>query len=340
MDGNSIALFALNASKKFGEKVAAALDVELSNHEERNFGDGEHKSRSLVNVRNKRVFVIYSLFEEPGMSVNDKLCRLLFFTGALKDASAAEVNLIIPYLCYARKDRKTKPRDPVTTRYVATLMEAVGVDRILTIDVHNLQAFQNAFRIRTEHLEAQNLLAHHFAKTVGHEKLAVLSPDLGGLKRAEKFAHSLHLALDKEISFAVMEKRRSMGIVSGSTEIFGDVKDKTVIIVDDLISSGTTLARAANACKAAGAKYILAAATHGAFVESANRALREQAIDKVVITNSIPPFQLDQELLDEKIHILDLAPLFAEAIQRIWQGRSITELLAYDLPAVILEEDL
>jgi ribose-phosphate pyrophosphokinase len=132
------------------------------------------------------VFVIQSLYGEPGESVNDKLSRLLFFAGALRDASAGRVTVMAPYLCYARKDRKTQTRDPVTTRYVASLFEAVGVDRVVTIDVHNLAAFQNAFRCRTEHLEARPLFARHLAKTCADDDLVVLSPDVearSGLRR-------------------------------------------------------------------------------------------------------------------------------------------------------------
>ena len=148
-------LFALNSSRDFGKSVAGELGLSLSLHEEREFEDGEHKIRSLENVRNEEVFVIHSLYSDTTESVNDKLCRLLFFIGSLKDASAKKVIVVVPYLCYARKDRKTKPRDPVTTRYVARLFEASGADSIITMDVHNVQAFQNAFRVPTENLEAR-----------------------------------------------------------------------------------------------------------------------------------------------------------------------------------------
>lgn len=338
MDAHDILLFALNASREFGEGVARPLEMQLSEHEERDFGDGEHKSRPLVNVRNKHVFVIHSLYGEPGMSVNDKLNRLLFFVGALKDAAAAEVTIVAPYLCYARKDRKTKPRDPVTTRYVAALMEAVGAGRILTIDVHNLQAYQNAYRIQTEHLEARHLFARYFADRVGKETVAVLSPDLGGIKRAEGFRDALGEALGREIPFATMTKERSEGEVSGDTAIYGEVEGKTVIIIDDLISSGTTLARAAGACKKAGAKKVYAAATHGAFTEQANAVLAEDVLDKVVITNTIPPFRLEKGIRADKVEVLDAAPLFGEAIHRIWEGEPLTELLRSSLPEVVFND--
>lgn len=184
-------VFALQASRDFGEKVCAVAGVSLSAHEEREFEDGEHKTRPLVNVRNRDVYVIQSLYGDQQQSVNDKLCRLLFFLGALRDASAGRVTAVVPYLCYARKDRKSKPRDPVTTRYVAALFEAVGTGRVVTLDVHNLAAFQNAFRIRTDHLEARGLFVDHFAPLVQSEEIVVVSPDAGGVKRAEDFRQAL-----------------------------------------------------------------------------------------------------------------------------------------------------
>jgi ribose-phosphate pyrophosphokinase len=177
--------------------VSAKLGVPLSPHEEREFEDGEHKARPLVNVRGNDVFVIESLYGDPRHGVNDKLARLLFFLGALRDASAGRVTAVVPYLAYARKDRKTKPRDPVTTRYLAALFEAAGIDRIVVMDVHNLAAYQNAFRCASDHLEARPLFVRHFASRVetGKEELVVLSPDAGGVKRAEIFRQHLERSL-------------------------------------------------------------------------------------------------------------------------------------------------
>jgi ribose-phosphate pyrophosphokinase len=328
-------IFALNNSREFGEKVVEKLDTTLCRHEEREFEDGEHKSRALENVRNRDVFVIQSLYGEPGASVNDKLCRLLFFVGALKDASAASVTVVTPYLCYARKDRKTKPRDPVTTRYVAAMMESVGVDRIFSIDVHNLQAYQNAFRCQTDHLEAKNLFVGYFAPLVEKEEVVVLSPDTGGAKRAEAFRQALAEATKKEIGFGFLAKQRSMGVVSGSTNIHGNVTDKTVIIMDDLISSGTTIIRAAEACKAQGARKIYAVVTHGAFTSKANEILRNEALEKLVITNTIPPLQLSKSLLNRKVKVLDISPVFAAAINRIHHGESLLDIVNRDLESIV-----
>jgi ribose-phosphate pyrophosphokinase len=213
MNHREIAIFAPGLSREFGEKVSAHLGVPLSAHEEREFEDGEHKIRPLINVRGKDVFVIQSLYGDDRQSVNDKLCRFLFFLGALRDASAERVTAVIPYLCYARKDKKSKPRDPVTTRYVAGLFEAMGVDRVVTLDVHNLAAFQNAFRIRADHLEAKRLFVEHFIPLARQEEIVVVSPDVGGVKRAEDFRQTFSNALDRPIHGAFMEKYRSEGVV-------------------------------------------------------------------------------------------------------------------------------
>ncbi|HLE68119.1 MAG TPA: ribose-phosphate pyrophosphokinase [Vicinamibacteria bacterium] len=324
----NLQLFSLEAGHELGKNVSEKLGVPLSPHEEREFEDGEHKARPLVNVRGNDVFVIESLYGDSGHSVNDKLARLLFFLGALGDASAGRVTAVVPYLAYARKDRKTKPRDPVTTRYLAALFEAVGIDRILVMDVHNPAAYQNAFRCRSDHLEARPIFVRYFASLaeIGKGELVVLSPDAGGVKRAESFRQHLERVLGTGIRNAFMEKQRSGGVVSGET-LVGAVEGRTVIVIDDLISTGTTLLRAAQACRKLGARKVFAAATHGIFVGDSNRVLAEPAVDEILVTNTVPPFRLDPKLLEEKVRVLDAAELFAEAITRIHGGGSLVELL-------------
>lgn len=319
-------LFALDASRPYGERVASALGLPLAGHEEREFEDGEHKARPLENVRGRDVYVIHSLYGEPGMSANDKLVRLLFFIGALKDASAARVTAICPYLAYSRKDRRSKPRDPVSSRYVAQLFEAVGTDRMVTLDVHNLAAYQNAFRIPAEHLEARGLFVAWFAARLQDENLVVVSPDAGGVKRADALRDSLARALGRPVGAAFMEKRRSEGVVSGEA-VVGEVAGSTALIVDDLISSGTTLARAATACRKRGARRVFAAASHGMFTGTAGTVLADRALEKVLVTDSIPPFRLPPAMIASQVEVLDTAPLFAEAIRRLHGGGSLVELL-------------
>jgi len=319
-------VFALNASRGFGDAVAGALGIALSAHEEREFEDGEHKTRPTVNVRNRDVFVIQSLYADSKQSVNDKLVRLLFFLGALKDASAAQVTAVVPYLAYARKDAKTQTRDPVTTRYVAQLFESVGTDRVVTMDVHNLSAFQNAFRLRTDHLEAAKLFVAHFAALVGKEsRITVVSPDIGGMKRAERFRQVLARSLGREPAIAFLEKARAKGVMRTGL-LVGDVAG-SAIIIDDLISTGGTLRNAAVACRESGATKVYAAATHGVFVGDARRLFSGEELDQVVVTDTIPPFRLVPELVGDKLVVLSAASMFAEAIRRVHEGGSLVELL-------------
>ena len=254
------------------------------------------------------------------------ICEKSLFIGALRDASAGCVTAVIPYLCYARKDRKSQPRDPITIRYVASLFEAVGTNRVLTLDVHNLAAFQNAFRCHTDHLEAKSLFVRYFAPLVRNEEVVVVSPDMGGIKRAEQFRQALANATGKTVSNAFMEKYRSKGVVSGET-IVGEVKDKVALIIDDLISTGGTILRTASACRQLGAKHVYVAASHGVFVGVANEVLANAALDKVIVTNTIPPFRLNPEIAGSKLEILDAAPFFAAAMTRIHTGGSIVALL-------------
>jgi ribose-phosphate pyrophosphokinase len=321
-----LSLFALNASREFGERVAGALGIALAPHEEREFEDGEHKARPLESVRGRDVFVVASLYGDDRQSVNDKLVRLLFFVGALRDASAGRITAVIPYLCYARKDRRSKSRDPVSTRYVAALLETVGADRVVTLDVHNLAAYDNAFRIRADHLEARRLFVEEFVPRIGSEPVVVVSPDVGGVKRAEAFRQSLSRRLGREASGAFLEKYRSAGVVSGEA-VVGDVEGRIAIILDDLISTGGTIARAVAACRSRGARAVYAAATHGIFVGEAGRMLAEPGLERLVITDTIPPFRLDPALVRGKVTVLDTAPLFAEAIRRIHTGGSVVELV-------------
>lgn len=326
MNNQELCLFALDASRDFGAEVARHLGLPLSPHEERNFDDGEHKSRPLANVRGRDVFVVQSLHSDAAQSVNDKLCRLLFFIGALKDASAASVTAIVPYLAYARKDQKSKPRDPVTTRYVAGMFEAVGTDRVVTLDVHNLAAFQNAFRCATDHLRADGLFVQHFAPLLQGGEAVVVSPDAGGIKRAERFRQRLAAALGRPVAAAFAEKHRSGGVLSGEL-IVGDVQGRCAIILDDLIGTGSTIARTVTACRSLGATSVYAAASHGLFVGDAAQLLADDALTGIVVTDTVPPSRLGEGKARAKLTLLSSAQLFAQAIRRIDAGGSIVELL-------------
>ncbi len=321
-------LFALNASTGLGARVAAALDCPVAAHEEREFEDGEHKARPLDDVAGRDVYVVHSLHGEPGDSANDKLCRLLFFIGALKDAGAARVTAVTPYLCYARKDRRTKPNDPVTTRYIGAMFESMGVDCVMTLEVHSPTAFENAFRCRTVALTGTPLFVDHVKTNFSGEKLAVVSPDAGGMKRAEMLRVALENALGKPVGKGLAEKHRSSGVVSG--ELFaGDVAGATALIVDDLISTGGTLLRTARTVRAAGAKKVIALVTHGLFMHGSAEVIADPALDGVVVSDAVPPFRLEHPESNGKLTLLPSAPLLAQAIMRLHENRSFTDLMVF-----------
>lgn len=308
-------LFALNATGELGAEVAQLLNVDLAAHEEREFEDGEHKSRPLVDVRGHACFVIQSLSAEPNHSGNDKLLRLLFFAAALRDHGATHVTAVVPYLAYGRKDRQTKPGDPVTTRYVAQLFEAMHVDALITLEAHNVAALQNAFRIPTLHLSGADLFAPLMAPLAGAEHTVVVSPDPGGVKRAQLFREALEAQCGRPVGAAYLEKRRSDSVVSGSL-LAGDVRESTVLLIDDLISTGGTLRRAALTCRAHGARKVYALATHGLFTEGAHDALLDTVFDGVWVSNSAVAPHVGTALRT-RIERVSAAPLLAQAIAQM-----------------------
>lgn len=307
-------LFALAGTQDYAGKVARRLGCTLAAHEEREFEDGEHKSRPLQAVNGHQVVVFHGLHGDDRHSGNDKLCRLLFFCGALKDAGARRVHVVAPYLCYARKERRTQYQDPIISRYVAALFEACGVDRLLALEVHNPAAFDNAFRIPTQHLQCAELFAAHFAGLVGAGELVAVSPDAGGAKRAEQFRQALERRLGRAVGSAYMEKYRSNDELSGGL-LVGQVRGKTAIIVDDLISTGATLLRAGQACQAGGATRLFAAAAHGLFT-GGNELLDSPLFERILVCDSVPPFRLEPALVARRLQILDstaaVAALLAE----------------------------
>lgn len=319
MEQSGALLFALEASRSYGERVASRLEWPLSAHEEREFEDGEHKIRPLVDVNRRDVYVIHSLNGSPGASPSDKLCRMLFFIGALRDAGAARVTAVAPYLCYARKDQRSQPRDPITTKYVARMFEACGTDAIITFDVHNRAAYENAFRIPTTNIEAMPVFVEHFAARLRGEKLAVVSPDVGGAKRAERFRRALAGALGSEPTAGFVDKQRAGGVVTGDLFV-GDVSGRAVILYDDLISTGTTLCRAAAKCREAGATRVFAAATHGLFIGNAPVVLGAAGFDGVVVGDTVRSGAEIAGLLPENFTILETARLACEAIAMAHAG--------------------
>ena len=318
-------IFSLDLRQELAMQIGNRLGIDLAPFEIRSFDDGEHKIRPLTNVNGEDVFILNSLTNEPSRNLHEKLCLLLFFVGTLRDAMAKSVTVVTPYLCYARKDQRTKTRDPVTLKYLATLLEAVGVSQIVAVDVHNRAAFESAFRIPTAHISARELLCSCLAEQVGKQPLLVLSPDLGGVKRAESFRKMLDKLRQSEAStLGFLEKERSEGKLT-TGKIVGVAKEQTVVIVDDLISSGETVANAAKACKAAGAKKVLVAATHAVFTSKSAEHLSSDAIDAIFITNTVQTEDTIQQRLRHKITVLDSSRICAKAIEAIHSLETIVE---------------
>lgn len=286
-------IFSLDgAPASLAEAVARDLDVTLARHEERRFEDGEHKLRPLVDPRGADAYVIAGLHGDHDRNPHDKLVDLLMFVATLRDHGARRVTAVVPYLAYARKDRRTKPYDPLGLRVVAQLLEAVGTAQLIVLEAHNPAALENAFRIPTVHLEVRHALDPAVAPRLGDGPLAVASPDPGGTKRAQLWREELESRLQRPVGFALVDKRRSGGLLGGGSLVAGDVAGATVVLFDDLIASGETLRRAAKALRGAGARRIIACAAHGLFVGAAADTLADSELDEVVVTDSVPAFRL------------------------------------------------
>lgn len=308
-------LFSLEPDSTFALALAASLGEPLAPHEDRSFDDGEHKLRPLTSPAGHDVYAIDSLYGAPGSSPHDKLFRLLMFIATLRDHGAARVTAVVPYLAYARKDRQTKPSDPLTLRYVAQLFEAVGTAQLIVLEAHNVAAFQNAFRCPTVHLSAHRAFDQLVTELAPNAALAVASPDPGGVKRAQLWRESLETSQRQPVGFAMIDKRRSADLVSSHKLVAGEVGGMTVLLLDDLIASGDTMKRAALALLNAGARTVLACAAHGLFVGPAAEALACDSLSKIIITDSVPPFRLPTTgALPNKLRVVSAAGLFAEAI--------------------------
>jgi ribose-phosphate pyrophosphokinase len=315
-----------------GESRALALSasqfagIELADLEEREYAGGEFKLRPLRSVRDRTVFVLQTLAESAAAPMAQRLVRLLFLLHTLRDAGASRVVAVIPYLAYARKDRRSKPRDPVYTRYVAQLIETAGADGVVALDVHNASALDNAFRIPVDHLSAHPMMAAHFNKHLPAGKLAVVSPDIGGMKRAQSFREALEATTDRKVDLLVIEKHRHGQVVSGGT-IIGSAKGRDTIILDDLCATGSTLLQAARALRADGATSVHAAVTHFP-VETGIRALAAAPeVSQVVITDSVgysPNISASDH--GAKVTTLGMGELLGHALARIAQGESVSAM--------------
>jgi ribose-phosphate pyrophosphokinase len=322
-------IFAPAESRALALAASRESGIELATLEEREYEGGEFKLRPLQSVRDHTVFVVQSLAETREAPIALRLVRLLFLLQGLRDAGASHVTALIPYLAYARKDRRTKPRDPVYTRYVAQLLEATGVDRVIALDVHNASALDNAFRIPTDHLTALPMMAQHFKQQLVGGAWAVASPDIGGIKRAQQFRELLERQLDRDVELVFIEKRREGGVVSGGA-IVGNAVGRNIIVLDDLCASGVTLIRAAKSLRAAGATSVHTAVTHTPIESGLAALIATEEITQVVVTDSVgSSMSLDHAAHSNKLRILPIGPLLGCAMVRTIRGEPLAPLMEH-----------
>jgi ribose-phosphate pyrophosphokinase len=311
-------LFSGSSNPELAREIAQRMETRVGSAIVDKFKNEECRIEIQENVRGAEVFVVQSVCKSlSGNTVNDSLVELLLMIDALNRASAGRISAVIPYYGYAKQDKKTKGREPISAKLVANMLAAAGAKRVVTLDLHAAQ-IQGFFDIPVDNLEASPTLAQFLRQTnVAGSKCVVVSPDAGGVARAEKFAKRLRSTL------AIVFKRRPEPDVSEVTEIVGDVQGKHAVIIDDMISTGGTLAKAAEALVARGAKGVTACATHGIFAGDAVNVLERSVIDRIVITNTIPSIALP-----EKFKVLSVAQTLADAIKRITANRSVSELFA------------
>lgn len=311
-------VFSGSAHPEFTRSICENLGVGVATANIFRFSDGEIGLSVEESVRGADVYVVQSTCEP----VNENLMELLIMIDAMRRASAYRVNVVTPYFGYARQDRKSKARDPITAKLVANLIEKAGADRVLAADLHAGQ-LQGFFDIPVDHLTGIPLLAAYFRdalkKELEQDNLVVIPPDIGAVTRARRFAVPLNADL------AIVDKRRSHEVANFSEvmEVIGDVSGKTAVLVDDIIDTAGTMVQAAEAVLARGAKKVYACATHGVLSGPAIERISRSPIHQVVLTNTIP---LQEEKRIDKITVLSIAPLFAEAISRIHSDHSVSIL--------------
>lgn len=312
-----IALFAGSVNPGLANDISKELGVPLGNVKLEKFANGEIYARYQESVRGKEVFLIQSVCCGSGMDVNDALMELLIMADAAKRASAHNVSAVIAHYGYARQDRKAAPREPITAKLVADLLEASGVDNVITIDLHQ-DAIQGFFNIPVNHMTAMGIFVDYYRSMgLDPEQTVVVSPDVGRAKAAKKFSTML------DCDIAIMHKDRPKHNQAEITALIGDVTGKICILNDDMIDTAGSLVAAATTLKAKGAKKIYACATHGLFSGPAYERLENSCIEEVVVTNAVP---VPLERQTGKIKVVTLAPLFAQTIKNVYNNGSVASL--------------
>jgi ribose-phosphate pyrophosphokinase len=306
-------LISCNANRPLSEAIADYLDMRLTRSEVKTFADQEIFVRIDENVRGEDVFVIQS----TSYPANDNLMQLLIMMDALRRASARRITAVIPYFGYARQDRKTDGRTPISAKLVANLISASGADRVLTVDLHAGQ-IQGFFDIPTDNLFGGPVMIDDIKERFGRDKIVMVSPDVGGVVRARALANKLNADL------AIVDKRRPEAGKSEVMNIIGEVKGARCIMLDDICDSGGTLANAAAALKEQGAVSVSAYVTHGVLSGNAVQRIEKSVLDELVMTDTIQPSE--GALKSKKIRVLPMSPLLGEAIRRIANEESVSKL--------------
>ena len=313
--GENIKIFCGNSNPEFAEGICKNLGIELGKAEVKTFADGEASVSLLETVRGDDVFLVQSTCKP----VNDNLMELLVMCDACRRASAGRITAVIPYFGYARQDRKAKSRDPISAKLVANMITAAGADRVLTMDLHAAQ-IQGFFDIPVDNLLGNPVFVDYYAKKFGDkcEDMVVVSPDVGSVARARAFAQKLHMNL------AIVDKRRQKANQCEVMNVIGDVRGKDCILFDDMVDTGGSLCNAAKAVmEVGGAKSVHACASHGVLSGPAIERINNSVITELALLDTIPPIEAGKS---DRIKYLTVAPMFAEAIERIYQEVSISKL--------------
>ncbi|HWN55903.1 MAG TPA: ribose-phosphate pyrophosphokinase [Methylomirabilota bacterium] len=305
-------LFSGNANRPLAEEIAQHLRMRLGDADVSRFSDGEVYVQINENVRGQDVFVI----QPTCPPVNDTLMELLVMMDAFKRASARRITAVLPYYGYGRQDRKVMPRVPITAKLVADLITAAGCHRLLAVDLHAGQ-IQGFFNIPVDHLFAAPPVIVDYLAKKDLQDLVLVSPDAGGVERARAIAKRLNAGL------AIIDKRRDGPNVALFMYLIGEVKNKDVVVIDDMIDTAGTLIQAVEAVKREGARRVLACAVHGVLSGPALKRIEESPLEEVIITNSVP---MTPGKASPKVHVLSVAPLLAEAIRRIHDEESVSTL--------------
>jgi ribose-phosphate pyrophosphokinase len=312
---NGLKLIAGSANPALAREIAGHLHTELSNVTVKRFSDGEVFVQVDESIRGADVFII----QPTCAPVNEHIMELLIILDALKRASAIRKTVVMPYYGYSRQDKKLKPREPVSAKLVADCLQVAGADRILTMDLHAEQ-IQAYFDLPVDHLMAGPLIADYFRKHgLVDDSTIVVSPDVGGVSRARRFAESIHSPI------AIIAKRRPEPNRSEVMEIIGDVAGKRAIMIDDMIDTGGSVVTGAQALLDRGAREVWTSCTHAILSGDATRKIQDSCIRGLVCTNTIA---LTPDRQGEKLHTISVAQLFADAIKRIHEDRSVSELFA------------